>query len=95
MCTGTTEDGGMAGASIPLSFQKGRNGGDFYHRLMSRQIFGVVKGCGFLPEFPQTSAKSFCATFDYTFSPTKIIKTFSGMSKRSSWVFLQTLGAIF
>jgi len=28
-----------------------------------------------LPEFPQTCPKSFCATFAYKFSPTKIMKT--------------------
>jgi len=36
MCTGTPEDGGMAGAFIPLSFQKGSNGGGqmpFHYKL--------------------------------------------------------------
>ena len=52
---------------------------------------------GFLTEFPQTCPKSFCATLAYKFSPTNIMKTvFSVTSKkRSSCVFLHTLGAVF
>jgi len=61
---------------------------------------GVAKFWGLrriLPEFLYTSPKSFCATFSYKFSPTKIIKTvfWCNLQKRFSCVFLQTLGAIF
>jgi len=44
---------------------------------------------GFLPEFPQIGPKSCCATFAYTFSPTKSMKTFFVVTskKRSSFVF--------
>jgi len=41
-----------------------------------------------LPEFPQTSRNDFYAIFDYKFSPTKIIKTFFGVtSKKGLHVF--------
>jgi len=41
-----------------------------------------------LPEFPQTCPKRFCATFAYKFPPTKIVKTFFGMtSKKGLHVF--------
>jgi len=49
-------------------------------------------------EFPQTCPKSCSATFAYKYSPTNIMKTFYGVTfrkKRSSFVFLQTSGAIF
>jgi len=45
----------------------------------------------FLPEIPQTCPKS-CATFNYEFPPTKIMKTFFWCDlQKQSFVFLQTL----
>jgi len=35
-----------------------------------------------LPGFPQTSRNDFYAIFDYKFSPTKIIKTFFGVTPK-------------
>jgi len=52
ICTGTPEGGGMAGAFIPLSFQKGSNGGDFSSSV--EQICGVVKDfCRISPNFTE------------------------------------------
>jgi len=66
----------------------------FHHRLMSRQIFGVVKD--FCPNFPKLPRKVFCATFDYTFSPTKIIKTFFGVASKKVFTgFSANLGGHF
>ena len=58
------------------------------------KFLGVRK---LFPEFYQTCPKHFCATFAYKFSPTKIMKTFFGVTSKNrfSCVFLQTLGAIF
>jgi len=52
---------------------------------------------GFLPEFPQTCPKRFCATFAYKFSPTQIMKDSFGMTsrKKSLHVFLYKLWAPF
>jgi len=52
---------------------------------------------GFVPEFLQTCPKCFCTKFACKFSPTKIVKTFFGVTskKGSSSVLRQTLGAIF
>jgi len=87
----------MAGAFIPLSFQKGSNGGGqmpFHYKFRSMGIFGAAND--FFPNFPKLSRKVFCATFIYKFSPTKIMKTFwCDLQKRSSCDFLQTLGAMF
>jgi len=44
------------------------------HRRRSRQISGDAKD--FYPNLTQTCPKSFCVTFFYKFSPTKIMKTF-------------------
>jgi len=67
----------------------------FHHYCSSRQIFGGAKDL--FPNFPKHARKGFCATFAYKISPTKIIMTFfwCDLQKRSSCVFLQTLGAIF
>jgi len=72
----------MAKAFIPLSFQKGSNGTEvpFHHRFNSRENFGVAKD--FCPNFPKLSRKVFCATFTYKFSPTKIMKTFCGVTSK-------------
>jgi len=64
------------------------------HRCRRRQILGVQRIFARIsPNLPE----NFCATFGYRFSPTKIMKTFFSMTfkKRSSCIFLQTLGAIF
>ena len=82
-------DGGI----YPLFFQKGSNrgGGAFHHWFRSRQVFGVAKD--FFPNFPKLPRKAFCATFAYKFSPTKITVCWCDFQKRSSCVFMQTLGA--
>ena len=64
------------------------------HKLgpwLERASFGGAKV--FARHFP----KSFCVTFAYKLSSTKIMKTFFwyDLQKRHSCVFLQTLGAIF
>jgi len=58
-------------------------------------MFGGAKDI--CPDFPQTCLKRCCATFDYKFSLTKIMKNFfwCDFQEKSSLVFLQTLGAIF
>ena len=51
----------------------------------------------FLPEFSQTCPKSFSAALPTNFLLQRSWRSFFGMNttKRSSWVFLQKLGAIF
>ena len=52
---------------------------------------------GFLPEFPQTCRKVFCAILPTNCLPQRSWRPFFGMTskKRTSCVFLQTLGVIF
>jgi len=65
----------------------------FHHRFRSRQSFGDAKD--FCPNFPKFPEK-FCATFAYKFSPTKIIKTFFGVtSKKVFMCFSEKLGRYF
>jgi len=65
-----------------------------HHRLMNRQTFGAVKD--FCPKFLKIPRKFFCATFDYTFSPTKIIKTFFGVASKKVFMgFSANLGGHF
>ena len=77
-------------------FKWGATGSEvpFHHRCRSRQILGCE---GFWPNFPKLALKVYCATFAYKFSPTKIMKTsfWCNLQKRSSCVFIKTLGAIF
>jgi len=88
-----------------------RHGEDISHSVLSKEgqrrrrsyfIMGVgagkFLGCeGFCPNFTKLTRKVFCATFACTFSPTKIIKIsfWCNLQKKSSCVFMQTLGAIF
>ena len=45
---------------------------EHHHRCRSRYIFGCEKD--FCPNFPKRARKIFCETFDYKFSPTRIMK---------------------
>jgi len=92
ICTGTPENGCMAGDS-PICLSKRGAEVPFHQRCRSRHILGV----GFLPAYSQTCPKSYLCNFTCNFSPTKIVKTFfwCDLQKRSSCVFLQTSGAIF
>ena len=87
----------MAGAFPSLPFKKGAMEAEmpFHHRCRSSQSFGSAKD--FLLEFHQTCPKILLCNFAYKFSPTMITKTFFGVTskKRSSCVYLQTLGVIF
>jgi len=61
-------------------FKRGATGAEvpFHHKFKSREIFGVAKD--FCPNIPKLSRNVFCATFTYKFSPTKIMKTFFGVT---------------
>jgi len=96
ICTGTAENGDMAGEFPPLFSQKGGNGAEapFHHRFRSRQIFGVAKD--FCPNFPKLARKvlrNFCQKM---FSHKNYEDFFwCDLQKTSSCVILQTLSAIF
>jgi len=84
------------GYSPLCSFKRGATEAKvpFHHRFRSRHIFGVAKD--FCPNFPKLPQKVFCATFSYKFSPQRSLRPFLVWPpKRSSCVFLQTLGAVF
>jgi len=70
------------GHSSLCAFKRGATGTEvpFHRRFRSREIFGVAKD--FCPTFPKLSGKVFCATFTYKFSPTKIMKTFFGVTSK-------------
>ena len=66
----------------------------FHHRFRSRKIFGAAKD--FCPIFSKLRRKVFCATFVHKFSPTKIIKTFFGVTSEKVFMcFSANLGRHF
>jgi len=71
-----------------------RGGSAFTLKVLKQAHFG---GAIFCPHVPKLADKGYLCNFAYNFSPTKFIKTFFwiDLQKRSSCVFLQTLGAIF
>jgi len=83
------------GHSSLCTFKREATGAEvpFHHRFRSRQSFGYAKD--FCPNFPKLPEK-FCVTFAYKFSPTKIIKTFFGVtSKKVFMCFSAKLGRYF
>jgi len=65
------------------------------HRCRSRQMFGGAKDC--CPNIPKLAQKAFVGLLPTTFLPQRSWRSFLCMAskKRSSCVFLETLGAIF
>ena len=65
------------------------------HRCRSRQMFGGAKDC--CPNIPKLTQKAFVGLLPTTFLPQRSWRSFLCMAskKRSSCVFLETLGAIF
>jgi len=68
------------GHSYLCPFKRGATRAEmpFHHRFRSREIFCVAKDI--CPNFPKLSRKVICAAFTYKFSPTKIMKTFFGVT---------------
>jgi len=87
----------MAGEFPPVLSKSGAMGSEvpFHLWCSSRGNFRGAKDL--FPNFPKLARKVFSTTFAYKVSPTKIIKDLFLVwpPKRSSCVFLQTLGAIF
>jgi len=78
---------------LPSPLSKGGNGcgGAFHHRGGAGKFLG---GRRIFARIPQTCPKSLMCNFAYKFSPTKIMKTFFGVTstKWSSCVFSANLG---
>jgi len=95
ICTETPENGGMAGAFTPLSFRKGTTGAELpFHRCRSRQILAVQKMFARIsPNLPV----NFLCNFSLQILSHKDHEDlfWCDLQKRSSCVFMQTLGAIF
>jgi len=96
ICTGTPENGGIAGHFPLCPFKKGGNGGGgaFSSKLYEQTHFG---GCDFLPACPQSCPKSHLCNFCLQFFSHKDHQDlfWCDLQNRPSYVFLQTLGAIF
>ena len=87
ICTGTPENGGMAGTIPSLFFQKGRQQGQrciFIIGIRASTFWGAIFCLkDFYPQFPKLAWKIICATFTCNCSPTNIIKTFSGVTSKN------------